>query len=153
MCGGKRTRRTDELAIDAFDDPGGGATAILTPPVFAADWCDDDPLVHIKTPDGDILPVHVTNYALGKHQGALMVVHNNAGPPYITYEVKAARAARTTARTIGTTTTAETTTRDNNDRGGQNDRDRNDRDLNGRLQTARVGHRHDDHHPRPPHSR
>jgi hypothetical protein len=66
----------------------GGATAILAPAVFAdADWCDDDPLVEIKTPAGQVLPVHVTNYALGKHLGALKVVHNNPAQPYISYTV------------------------------------------------------------------
>ena len=45
----------------------GSATAVMAPAAFgAAAWCDDDPLVNILTPDGKVLPVHVTNYALGE---------------------------------------------------------------------------------------
>jgi hypothetical protein len=66
----------------------GGAAVILAPAAFAdADWCDDDPLVEIRTPAGQLLPVHVTNYALGQHLGALKEVHNNPGAPYISYTI------------------------------------------------------------------
>ncbi|HEU5318723.1 MAG TPA: hypothetical protein VFX49_21600 [Chloroflexota bacterium] len=44
----------------------GTATATLAPAAFgAAQWCEDDPLVVIKTPTGYQLPLHVTNYAEG----------------------------------------------------------------------------------------
>ena len=44
----------------------GAATAVSAPVVFgAAEWCEDDPLVAIKTPDGRRLELHVTNYAEG----------------------------------------------------------------------------------------
>ena len=44
----------------------GTATAAMAPVAYgAAAWCDDDPLVNITTPDGKVLPVHVTNYAEG----------------------------------------------------------------------------------------
>jgi hypothetical protein len=66
----------------------GTFSAVTAPAAFgAAEWCEDDPLVIIRTPTGYTLPVHVTNYALGKHQGALQLVHNNPLPPYITYTV------------------------------------------------------------------
>src|SRR5687768_16308213 len=44
----------------------GTATAVVAPAAFAFDeWCEDDPLVVIKTPNGRQLPLHVTNYAVG----------------------------------------------------------------------------------------
>ena len=44
----------------------GGLTLATAPVAFgAADWCEDDPLVVIKTPEGRQLPLHVTNYAEG----------------------------------------------------------------------------------------
>jgi hypothetical protein len=70
----------------------GSATAILTPVVFAdADWCDDDPMVRIMTPTGLVLPVNITNYALGNHLGALKMVHNNPTAPFINYTVEAVK--------------------------------------------------------------
>ena len=68
----------------------GSALAVLAPTArvaLAADWCEDDPLVLIKTPSGFTLPVHVTNYALGTHAGALKLVHDSPVPPYLTYTV------------------------------------------------------------------
>lgn len=42
------------------------ATAVSAPVVFgASEWCEDDPLVVIRTPTGKKLPLHVTNYAQG----------------------------------------------------------------------------------------
>ena len=44
----------------------GGLTVATAPVTFgAAEWCEDDPLVVIKTPTGKTLPLHVTNYAEG----------------------------------------------------------------------------------------
>ena len=45
----------------------GTATAFSAPMVVfgAAERCEDDPLVMIKTPTGKTLPLHVTNYAEG----------------------------------------------------------------------------------------
>ena len=44
----------------------GTATATLATAAFgAAEWCEDDPKVVIKTPTGKQLPLHVTNYAEG----------------------------------------------------------------------------------------
>lgn len=49
----------------------GAVTATLTPVAYgAAEWCDDDPLVIIETPElpgipSTVLPVHITNYAEG----------------------------------------------------------------------------------------
>ena len=57
----------------------GTATATLAPAASAmADWCEDDPLVNITTPNGKVLPVHVTNYAQGSENQAylLRVPHN-----------------------------------------------------------------------------
>ena len=44
-----------------------GTLSVASAPVAfgAADWCEDDPLVVIKTPNGKQLPLHVTNYAEG----------------------------------------------------------------------------------------
>ena len=65
------------------------ATAVSAPVVFgAAEWCEDDPLIQIKTPTGIVLPVNVTNYAQGDHDAALQIVHDNPVAPYITYTVK-----------------------------------------------------------------
>ena len=42
------------------------ATAITAPVAFgASEWCEDDPLVVIRTPTGKKMPLHVTNYAEG----------------------------------------------------------------------------------------
>jgi hypothetical protein len=66
----------------------GAFSVALAPAAGAASWCEDDPLVLIKTPAGDILKVYVTNYALGDHDGALKRVHNRPMAPYITYTVE-----------------------------------------------------------------
>ncbi|HET7771748.1 MAG TPA: hypothetical protein VFN74_23445 [Chloroflexota bacterium] len=67
----------------------GTVTAVSAPVAFgAADWCESDPLIEIKTPTGLVLPVHVTNYALGDHDEALKIVEANPVAPYITYTVK-----------------------------------------------------------------
>ena len=46
------------------------ATAVLlalalTPTAWADEWCESDPAVVIRTPQGKTVVVHVTNYALG----------------------------------------------------------------------------------------
>jgi hypothetical protein len=48
---------------------------ILAPsPVAAAEWCDTDPLVLIKTPGGTLVPVFVTSGALGvQHMPAVLL--------------------------------------------------------------------------------
>lgn len=57
----------------------GTLTAVSAPVAFgAADWCEDDPLVVIKTPNGKVLPLHVTNYAEGQeNQPYLALVPDN----------------------------------------------------------------------------
>lgn len=70
----------------------GGAMTAFAPAALGADeWCIDDPPVHIQTPTGHKLTVHITNYALGDHDQALKIVHDNPLPPYITYTVDPAR--------------------------------------------------------------
>jgi len=66
----------------------GSATAILVPTAGAsASWCEDDPPVDIRTPTDYKLTVQVTNYALGDHDAALKIVHDNPVQPYITYTI------------------------------------------------------------------
>jgi hypothetical protein len=69
----------------------GTATAVSAPVVFgAAEWCEDDPLVVIKTPTGNQLPLHVTNYAEGlENQVYLTRVPDNqeVSNPWISWTV------------------------------------------------------------------
>jgi hypothetical protein len=69
----------------------GTLTAVAAPVAFgAADWCEDDPLVVIKTPTGKQLPLHVTNYAEGlENQPYLALVPDNqeVSNPWISWTV------------------------------------------------------------------
>ena len=69
----------------------GTATATLAPAAFgAAQWCEDDPLVVVKTPMGYQLPLHVTNYAEGTENDVYLerVPDNQAiANPWISWTV------------------------------------------------------------------
>ena len=69
----------------------GTLTAVSAPVAFgAADWCEDDPLVVIKTPNGKVLPLHVTNYAEGiENKPFLALVPDNqeVSNPWISWTV------------------------------------------------------------------
>jgi hypothetical protein len=69
----------------------GTATATMAPAAFgAAEWCEDDPLVVVKTPTGFQLPLHVTNYAEGiENQVYLARVPDNQSVtnPWISWTV------------------------------------------------------------------
>lgn len=73
----------------------GTLTAVAAPAAFgAAEWCEDDPLVVIKTPTGKTLPLHVTNYAEGReNQPYLALVPDNqeVSNPWISWSVLQAK--------------------------------------------------------------
>jgi hypothetical protein len=86
----------------------GSAMAVLVAPAAgSASWCEDDPLVVIKTPTGKQLPLHVTNYAEGsENQTYLTRVPDNQeiSNPWIGWTV--AQSKRGLKRPIGTPATA-----------------------------------------------
>jgi hypothetical protein len=64
-----------------------GAVGLLAPAAHAGDqWCEDDPLVVIKTPGGSLVALYVTNAALGvEHLPAVLLAKidytvSRAGP-------------------------------------------------------------------------
>ena len=63
----------------------------LAPAARASEqWCEDDPLVLVTTPSGVVVPVYVTNGALGlEHLAALQLAR-------ITYSVRAVEGERAT---------------------------------------------------------
>ena len=69
----------------------GALTAVAAPAAFgAAEWCEDDPLVVIKTPTGKTLPLHVTNYAEGLENQAFLARvpdNQNVSNPWLSWTV------------------------------------------------------------------
>ena len=68
------------------------SAAIVLPTVVSAgaSWCEDDPLVTIKTPTGYGLPVHITVYAEGAENQVYLerIPQNQADPnPWISWNV------------------------------------------------------------------